>query len=224
MVSSGTVIVAAGRSSRMGGIDKIFAPLAGRPLLCHSIAAFEAAAAVERIVVVTAPERVEEAEAALRPFGFGKLIAICAGGDRRQDSVRAGLERLGRVEVVAVHDAARPLVTPELIEAGFLAVAETGAAVAAIPLVDTLKEADSDGNVVRTVPRERLWTVQTPQVFAFELLWEAHLRSPGDVTDDAMLVEQCGHRVKLFPGSPCNFKVTTADDLVLAEALLSRPA
>jgi 2-C-methyl-D-erythritol 4-phosphate cytidylyltransferase len=220
MVRTGAVIVAAGRSSRMGGIDKIYAPLAGRPLLCHSVAAFQAMSMVERIVVVTALERVADAEAVLRAGGFEEHISVCAGGDRRQDSVRAGLEQLGRVDHVAKHDAARPLVTPELIEAGFRAVAETGAASAAIPVVDTLKVADSDGNIVRTVPREALWAVQTPQVFDFELLLQAHLRSPGDVTDDAMLVEAYGHRVKLFLGSPRNIKITTTDDFVLAEALL----
>jgi 2-C-methyl-D-erythritol 4-phosphate cytidylyltransferase len=220
MVHTGAVIVAAGHSSRMGGIDKIYALLAGRPLLCHSIAAFQATSLVERIVVVTAPERVADAEAVLRGCGFEERISVCAGGDRRQDSVRAGLERLGRVEHVVVHDAARPLVTPELIEAGFRAVAETGAAIAAIPVVDTLKEADSDGNVVRTVPREQLWSVQTPQVFEFELLLQAHLHSPGEVTDDAMMVEAYGRQVKLFLGSPRNLKVTTTEDLVLAEALL----
>ncbi len=224
MTKNGAVIVAAGRSNRMGGLNKVFVLLAGRPLVCHSLAAFEACSIVDTIVLVTAPECVDEAERAIRPFGFSKVSAICAGGGRRQDSVRAGLEQLGRVDLVAIHDAARPLVDQQLIVAGFAAAAETGAAVAAIPVVDTIKEADADGTVIRTLPRDRLWSVQTPQMFAFELLLEAHLRSPGDVTDDAMLVEAYGHRVKLFLGSPRNLKVTTPDDLLLAEALLARPA
>lgn len=222
MARTGAVIVAAGRSSRMGGTDKIFAPLAGRPLLCHALAAFQASLLVETIVLVVAEERVTAARRVLDPFEFSKLTAVCIGGERRQDSVRTGLEALGRVETVAVHDAARPLITAALIERGFQAAMETGAAVAAIPLVDTLKEADSDGNVIRTIPRERLWAVQTPQVFGYELLLAAHLRSPADVTDDAMLVEANGGRVKVFLGSPRNLKVTTPDDLVLAEALFAR--
>jgi len=222
MPHTGAVIVAAGRSSRMGGIDKVFAPLAGRPLFYHSIAAFQAAPVVDTIVLVVADERVQEARRALARFDFVKPVAVCAGGERRQDSVKAGLEALGHVDTVAVHDAARPLVTAELIEAGFEAASETGAAVAAIPAADTLKEADSDGNVIRTIARDRLWAVQTPQVFAYELLLDAYLRSPADDSDDAMLVEANGHRVKIFLGSPRNFKVTTADDLALAEALLGR--
>ncbi len=220
MARYGAVIVAAGRGSRMGGIDKMFALLGGWPLFCHALAAFEACSLIDTIVLVTAAERVEEAEIAVQKFGFSKLAAICSGGGRRQDSVRAGLEQLGRLEVVAIHDAARPLVSPALIAAGFAAATETGAAIAAIPVVDTIKEVDGDGTVIRTVSREQLWAVQTPQVFNFELLLEAHLRSPGDVTDDAMLVEAYGHRVKVFLGSPRNLKVTTPDDLVLAEALL----
>ncbi|MHB8577439.1 MAG: 2-C-methyl-D-erythritol 4-phosphate cytidylyltransferase [Dehalococcoidia bacterium] len=216
----GAVIVAAGRSSRMGGVDKLFAPLGGRPLLTYALAVFEACALIDRIVLVTAADRVESARAALEPFQLKKLEGICAGGERRQDSVRAGLEALGRVDTVVIHDAARPLVTAEIIERGLEVVRETGAAIAAVPAVDTFKEADSDGTVLRTIPRERLWAVQTPQVFDFELLLRAHLQSPGDVTDDAMLIEALGHTVKLFLGSPRNLKVTGPDDLLLAEALL----
>jgi 2-C-methyl-D-erythritol 4-phosphate cytidylyltransferase len=204
----------------MAGIDKIFAPLAGRPLVAHCIAVFNACPAFASIVLVVAAERLAEAEAALAPLAFDKLAAVCAGGERRQDSVYAGLERLGHVDVVAVHDGARPLVTAEILESGIEAVRETGAAVAAVPVVDTLKQADPAGIVLRTVPRERLWAVQTPQLFDYELLLAAHRRSSQDVTDDAMLIEAQGGRIKLFPGSPRNLKVTTPDDLLLAEALL----
>jgi 2-C-methyl-D-erythritol 4-phosphate cytidylyltransferase len=221
MPSVGAVIVAAGRSSRMGGVDKIFAPLAGRPLITHAAGVFAACAAIDRFVVVTASERLADANAVLAPLQLSGLEAVCSGGERRQDSVRAGLEALRRVDTVLVHDAARPLVTADLIARGLETVVETGAAIAAIPAVDTLKEVDGDGTVLHTVPRERLWAVQTPQVFDFELLLAAHLKWPGDVTDDAMLVEAMGHRVKVFLGSPRNLKVTTSDDLLLAEALLA---
>ena len=221
MPKTGAVIVAAGRSSRMGGVDKVFASLAGRPLLCHALGVFEAAPEVETIVLVTAADRMDDARRAVAPFRFVKLASICAGGERRQDSVRVGLEQLGHVDVVVIHDAVRPMVTAEMIRVGLIEVAETGAAIAAIPAVDTLKEADSDGNVIRTIPRERLWAVQTPQVFDYELLLEAHLKWREDVTDDAMLIEALGRRIKLFLGSPRNIKVTTPDDLVIAEALLA---
>jgi len=220
LAAVGAVIVAAGRSSRMSGVDKVFASLSGRPLFVYALLALQGCKQVDEVVLVTAGDQVEAARSLVEPFGISKLIAVCAGGGRRQDSVRAGLEQLRRVDVVVVHDAARPLVTAELIAAGLTAVAETGAAIAAIPVADTLKEADLDGTVLRTVPRERLWSVQTPQVFDFELLLTAHRQSPADATDDAMLVEGLGRRVKVFLGSPRNLKVTTPDDLLLVRAML----
>lgn len=223
MTAVGAIVVAAGKSSRMGGVDKVFAPLAGRPLLAHALATFQASARIQSTVLVTGVDRIEAASSALEPYGLTKLRAICAGGTRRQDSVRAGLEQFEHLDYVVVHDAARPLISVALIEAGIDAAAETGAAIAGVPVVDTLKEADADGTVLRTVDRSALWAVQTPQVFDYELLLTAHRRWPGDVTDDAMLVEALGHRVKLFLGSPRNIKVTSPDDLLLAEALLANP-
>ena len=123
------------------------------------------------------------------------------GGERRQDSVRAGLEALGACDYVAVHDGARPLVTPELIERGLEAARETGAAAPAVPLADTVKEAGADGIVVRTLDRSRLWAVQTPQVFRYELLMRAHREVTADVTDDAAMVEALGEPVRLFEGA-----------------------
>jgi 2-C-methyl-D-erythritol 4-phosphate cytidylyltransferase len=122
---------------------------------------------------------------------------------------------------VVVHDGARPLVSAALIEAGLAAAAETGAAIAAVPLADTLKEANADGVIVRTLDRSSLWCAQTPQVFERELLREAHRLAEGEATDDAALVEALGRRVKVFPGSPRNLKVTTAADLALARALIA---
>src|SRR5207245_1539292 len=121
-----------------------------RPLISYAAGVFEACDAIDRFVVVTAPERIADVHAALAPFALGKLATICPGGDRRQDSVRAGLEALRRVDTVVIHDAARPLLTATLIERGLELVHETGAAIAAIPAVDTLKEVASDGTVLRT--------------------------------------------------------------------------
>lgn len=223
MSGVGAVIVGAGGSTRMGGVDKIFASLNGRPLVCYALAAAERCAAVDRVALVVAENRVAAARALVAAEGFAKVAAVCAGGARRQDSVLAGLTALTDVDFVLIHDAARPLLTPALIAAGLAAAWPTGAAIAAVPVVDTLKEVDTEGAVLRTVPRERLWAVQTPQVFAADLLREAHRRGPADVTDDAMLVEAIGGVVRIFPGSPRNLKVTTPDDLLLAAALLALP-
>ncbi len=223
MPENGVVIVAAGSSTRMGGIDKVFAPLGGLPLLAHALGAAERCDSVGPIALVAAAERLAEAKRRLAGRRFGKLVAIVAGGARRQDSVLAGLEALAGagVEFVAVHDAARPLVTAALFTQGFAAARETGAAVAAVPVVDTLKRVAPDRTILGTVPRDALWAVQTPQVFRYELLLAAHRAAQGEVTDDAMLVEALGHPVRVFPGSPRNLKVTTPDDLTLAAALLA---
>jgi 2-C-methyl-D-erythritol 4-phosphate cytidylyltransferase len=151
---------------------------------------------------------------------FPKVVRTCMGGRRRQDSVRAGLHTIAPREWVVVHDGARPLVTPELIAAGLEAARETGAAVPALPVVETLKEGDANGFVRRTVTREGLWAVQTPQVFRYDLLLRAHNAALEEVTDDSALVEAMGGQVRLYPGSRTNIKVTTPEDIAIVEALL----
>lgn len=224
---TGAVIVAAGRSRRMGGADKLWAPLVGpdgrsRPLLAHTLAAFQACPAVSRIALVTADDALERARALARDEGFDKVCAVVAGGARRQDSVRAGLEALGRCAWAIVHDGARPLVTADLIEQGLEEARETGASCCALPVPDTVKEGDDAGHVARTLERSRLWLTQTPQVFRYDLLMEAHRRAEGEATDDAALVEALGVKVRLYRGSPRNLKVTTPEDLALVQALLAR--
>ncbi len=218
--SVGAIIAAAGRGQRFGEGDKLFAPLAGRPVIAHALMAFEVCRAVDRVVLVLGETNLERGRRLVAAAGFDKVVAICPGGPRRQDSVRLGLEALGDCRWVVVHDGARPLLTAALIEAGLAAAAETGAAIAAVPLADTVKEVAEDGLIRRTLDRGGLWAVQTPQVFAHDLLSEAHRRAEGEATDDAALVEALGRPVKVFPGSPRNLKVTTAADLALAEALL----
>lgn len=216
----GAVIAAAGRGVRMGGVDKLLAPLAGRPLLADSLAAFQGCAAVQRVVLVMAEERLEDGGRLVREGGFDKVSSVCAGGARRQDSVRAGLEALGPCEWVVVHDGARPLVTARLIEEGLAAARETGAAICAVPVSDTIKQVAASGEVERTLEREGLWLVQTPQVFRYDLLLEAHRAARIEATDDAALVEAMGGRVRVYMGSPRNIKVTTPEDLALAEDML----
>lgn len=222
--SVGAVIVAAGRSTRMDGEDKLWAALRGpdgvdRPLLSYAVGPFQACAAIERIALVVAPEAVERARALVRDEAFDKTCVV-AGGARRRDSVRNGLAALEPCAWVAVHDGARPLLTVELIERGREAARETGAACCALPVPDTVKQSDDAGHIERTLDRSRLWLAQTPQVFRYELLVRAHERAQGDATDDAALVEALGVKVQLYPGSPRNLKVTTADDLTLVRALL----
>jgi 2-C-methyl-D-erythritol 4-phosphate cytidylyltransferase len=215
--TAAAIVLAAGGSRRMGR-DKLLLRVAGRPLLAHTLDAFEACAVVDEVVVVLAATNAPDALPVLA--AFAKVTRTCMGGRRRQDSVRAGLHTLAPREYVVVHDGARPLVTPELIAAGVEAARETGAAAAAVPVVDTLKETDGHAIVRRTVPREGLWAVQTPQVFRYDLLLRAHNAAIEDVTDDCALVEAIGGRVKLYPGSHANLKVTSPDDVAIVDVLL----
>ncbi|TMF05283.1 MAG: 2-C-methyl-D-erythritol 4-phosphate cytidylyltransferase [Chloroflexi bacterium] len=218
--NAGAVIVAAGSGTRMAGGDKLFTEVAGRPLLAHAIAPFQECAPIERIVLVMATLKLKRGRELVERYEFTKVTALVKGGERRQDSVRAGLEALDECEFVAIHDGARPLVTGELIERGLDATRETGAAAPAVQIADTVKEADPDGTVLRTLDRSRLWAVQTPQVFRYELLVRAHREVAADVTDDAAMVEALGERVRLFEGDRRNLKVTMPEDLVLIEALV----
>jgi 2-C-methyl-D-erythritol 4-phosphate cytidylyltransferase len=218
--AASAIIVAAGQSTRMGGMNKLFVELGGRPLLYYTLAAFEACPQINHVTLVLSLESAEAGLQLLKTSGLRKVDATCIGGARRQDSVRAGINALRACEWVVVHDGARPLVTPELISAGLAAALLTGAATAAVPVVDTLKEVASDGSVLWTVPRDHLWAVQTPQVFRFDLLRDAHEREDLEATDDAGLVERTGARVRVYPGATWNLKVTAPDDVPLAEALL----
>jgi len=207
----------------MAGADKLFTEVAGQPLLAHAIAPFQECASIERIVLVMAPLNLKRGRDLVERYGFTKATALVKGGERRQDSVRLGLEALGGCDYVAVHDGARPLVTPELIARGLEAARETGAAAPAIPIADTVKEAGPNGIVLRTLDRSRLWAVQTPQVFRYDLLLRAHREITADVTDDAAMVEALGEPVRLFEGSRANIKVTTVEDLTLIKALTAAP-
>lgn len=197
----------------MGGIDKIFAPVAGKPLLWWAIEAFERSPLVNEIVVAVERHSIMEGRALLRQSGWEKVTQVCRGGARRQDSVREALWRLGRWSWVAVHDGARPCVDAELLRRGLAAAQQTGAAVPGVPVSDTLKRVDSEGRVIETVDRSGLFAVQTPQFFRRDLLWAAHERVVEDVTDDAMQVERSGVPVCVFPGDPRNLKVTVPQDL-----------
>jgi len=212
--------LAAGQSRRMDGPDKLFLPLLGAPLLSHTLAAFEAAQSVVSVVLVLSLTNLEQGKALVQKRGFAKVQQICLGGPRRQDSVRAGLEHLAPQPWVIVHDGARPCVEPDLIERGLAEAARWGSAVAAVPAKDTVKLAGDDMTVQKTLERRNLWLAQTPQIFAWDVLHQAHRQADIDVTDDAALVERLGHPVHLYLGSHANMKVTTPEDVLIAEAFL----
>jgi len=216
------IIVAAGEGKRMGGVDKVFAPLGGQPVLLRATRPFQQCSLVDQIVVVVSGEKENRCRALVTGPEWSKVTDVCLGGERRQDSVAAGLERLDDFDWVIIHDGARPLVTADLIERGLEAAKETGAAAAAVPVTDTIKVVGRDEIVRQTPPRQNLRAVQTPQVFRFDVIQIAHKQDARDVTDDASLVERLGHKVKLYTGSYDNIKITTPDDLALAEILLKK--
>jgi 2-C-methyl-D-erythritol 4-phosphate cytidylyltransferase len=217
------IIVAAGDSQRMEGIDKMFAPLGGRPVLARVIDTFQNCRKIDQIVVVMSSRNIEPCRRMVAAEEvWDKLKDICLGGKQRQDSVAEGLKRLtsSAYEWVVIHDGARPLVTIDLIERGLEAAKETGAAVAAVPVTDTIKYVKDDEIVRQTLPRQNLRAVQTPQVFRIDVIKNTYQYTPGDVTDDAALVEKAGYKVKLYMGSYDNIKITKPDDLAVAEVLL----
>ncbi len=198
--------------------DKLWAELGGQPLLAHSLRVFAGSSLCDDLVLVVAEGQRERARELLDALGITARIAV--GGAQRQDSVRAGLAASADAEWVVIHDAARPLVTLELIERGVAAARETGAAIAAMPAIDTIKVVE-DGRIVHTPPRASLWQAQTPQVFRRDLLLQAHQAAASAATDDAELVEACGAVVRVYEGAYSNLKVTTDIDLILARALLA---
>ena len=214
------VIVAAGRSSRMGGVDKTFASLLGAPLIAHTVERFEAHPLIGEIALVLAAESVERGRELAESRGWRKVTQVVAGGERRQDSVYNGLMSLSLCDLALVHDGARPCLDAATLERGIRAAAEYGAAVAGTPVKDTIKSVSPDLLIEDTPERARLWAAQTPQVFRYDLLLEAHQRCEGDFTDDAAMVEGLGFPVRMFEGTYENIKVTTAGDLVVAEAFL----
>jgi 2-C-methyl-D-erythritol 4-phosphate cytidylyltransferase len=219
MTGVAAIVVAAGEGRRFGA-PKQFALLGGRSVLEWSLAAFESCARVGEIVLVLPDEALGPKYAG----AFPKVRAVVRGGARRQDSVLAGLGRLDRhrTDIVLVHDGARPLVSDALIRRVAREAAAHGAAVPALPVEDTVKEA-ADGRIIRTVDRARLFRVQTPQGFVYDVLEEAFLLAGRDGftgTDDASLVERTGRPVVLTEGDPRNIKITTLEDMKWAEEFL----
>ncbi|HET9418660.1 MAG TPA: 2-C-methyl-D-erythritol 4-phosphate cytidylyltransferase [Chthoniobacterales bacterium] len=212
------IIVAAGASERMG-FDKLFAPLADKPVVAHTIDAFERTSCVDEIILVGRKDSLEELRKVLG--ANTKVRHLVPGGTLRQDSVRAGLQQVdARADYVAVHDAARPLITPEKIARVFGVAREHGAAALAEPISDTLKRVDVDLAVSESVDRDRLFAMQTPQVFARQLLIDAYDALAAEnisVTDEVSAVQHLGRKVVLVPNQDFNFKITYPRDFLLAE-------
>lgn len=218
------IIVAAGSSRRMG-FDKLFASLKGKPVIAHTISAFEKTASVNEIIIVGREDRLGQLEELAHKEEWKKFRRIRAGGARRQDSVKIGLEELADgASYVAVHDAARPFIRPELIERIYTAAQVHQAAAPGVPVNDTLKRVDADRLVTGSVSRENVWAVQTPQIFKRELLiraYEAVSNSGLDITDEVSAVQHLGEKIALIPNDQPNLKITHAADLALAEMLLT---
>jgi 2-C-methyl-D-erythritol 4-phosphate cytidylyltransferase len=223
-----TVIIVAGGSSQRMGFDKLLALLGDKPVLAHTIEVFERTDSVGEIILVARAERVAEFQELVRQGNFKKVRRVVGGGERRQDSVQAGLDRLSAdASYIAVHDAARPLVMPEQIERVFALAREHGAASLAAPVTDTLKRADENQCVIGSVARESLHAMQTPQIFARDILERAYATVAAEnlaVTDEVSAVEHIGGTVVLLPNDEWNVKITYPRDLLLAQAVLARRA
>lgn len=221
------IIVAAGSGQRMG-FDKLFAPLGDKPVVAHAIAAFENTAQVDEIVLVVRGEQIEAHEKLISGHAFSKVQKIIRGGERRQDSVRAGLKALSDdTQFVAVHDAARPLVRPAQIAEVFEMCRRHGAAALAESVKDTLKRVGEDGFICASVDRERMYALQTPQIFMRELLeraYDAIFSGSVAVTDETSALEHIGQKVAIVSNDDFNFKITFPNDLLLADSILAQRA
>jgi 2-C-methyl-D-erythritol 4-phosphate cytidylyltransferase len=226
-VKTAAIITAAGAGIRMGGDQaKQFMDLGGRPLLAVTLERFERSPDVEGIVLVVPHGKVDDCrDRIVRKYGLAKVVKVVAGGKRRQDSVRLGLEATeGQYPFVLIHDGVRPLVSPELISRVAKAMNRYRAVIPALAARETIKEANAAGLVVKTHDRTALWLVQTPQAFRYEDILGAHRRALEEnweeMTDDALLVERTGVPVKIIEGSEENIKITTPRDLELARFLV----
>ena len=228
-MKTAAIIVAAGSSDRFDGpVPKQFHEVSGRPLLAWTIGQFEAAASIDSILLVVAEEQLLFAsEKVIDPFRYRKVTRIVPGGSSRQESVLNGLERLPvSTELVAIHDGARPLTDPADIDSVVAVAAEHGAAMLAAGVTDTIKRA-REGYVLSTLDRRELFLAQTPQVFGYDLIIEAHRRAAADgleVTDDAALIEAAGFKVRLVESRRPNLKVTSRDDMEIVAARLTGEA
>ena len=218
------ILVAAGSFTRMGGIPKQRVLLEGKPVIAHTLAAFQSAKQIQKIVLVARKEDLTDFRALCKQYGFTKVIAVVEGGKTRQQSVLCGLRHIDRdAGYLAIHDGARPLIRPEVIDGVIEAARRCQAAAAAVRVKDTVKIADENGFILETPDRSRLWNVQTPQAFEAALYRRAMdeaCQKGWDFTDDCQLIEMTGQRVCLYEADYTNIKITTPEDIAVARALL----
>ena len=222
------IVLAAGQGKRMHSkIQKQFLEIGGKPVLYYSLRCFQESPLIQDIILVTGEESISYCkEEIVQKYGFTKVSAVIPGGKERYDSVYAGLCECRDCEYVLIHDGARPFVTEEILKRGLQKVKETGACVIGMPSKDTVKLSDEEGYVKETPNRKCVWTIQTPQIFSYPLIREAHdsirQKDMSKITDDAMVVEQeTGAKVALAEGSYQNIKITTPEDLLVAESFLA---
>jgi len=220
------VIVSAGKGLRfMEGKKKQFQSLGGKPILAHTLDKFDTCPLIRSILLVAGQEDMDYSlKEIIEKYEFQKVSQIVPGGKRRQESVKNGIDALPKdANIVAIHDGVRPFVTKAMIEDTIHSAARYGAVVLAMPVKDTIKVSNSDGTVLKTLDRESLWQIQTPQTFQVNVIKEAYYRAAEDGfvgTDDASLVERLGVKVHILPGSYTNIKITTPEDLFLADLFL----
>ena len=223
------IILAAGQGKRMGGqVRKQFMELQGKPLLYYSLNCFQESGLIDEILLVTGKDQIEYCiKNVVERYGFSKVVKIVAGGEQRYDSVYEGLKACGDSEYVFIHDGARPFVTEEILQRGYEAARKYGTGIAGVLSKDTVKIVDGKKNVIETPLRDRVWIVQTPQIFEYNLVRCAYDRlqlfDKTGITDDAMVVEEMGnHTVHMVPGDYTNIKITTPDDLDVAAQFMQK--
>jgi len=222
------IIPTGGAGSRFGSeVPKSLVPLCGKPVCVHAWEIFGQSPVIDSVVVVVPEERIAECERIIEQFGLKKIAAVIAGGPTRRESVSNGLAVLDHdTKIVVVHDGVRPLVSSSLIEAAVTACAKEGAVITAVPVKPTIKKVDPKSFYVEeTLDRKALWEIQTPQVFRKHILADAHQKNEeDDPTDDSVMVERLGVRVKIIQGDYRNIKITTQEDLLAAESFLKGPS
>ncbi len=210
------IILAAGKSHRMNGINKMLIPFKNGPLILHTVSVFHNSPLIQSIILVVSKDLYENVLEIFSDTKWHKITNIVIGGDRRQDSVKNGLTKTKNAEWVIIHDGARPFVTNSMIQQGLITAKTSGSAIAGVPVTDTIKKVE-ENNVLNTLPRNKLWSIQTPQIFKYEIIKSAYKQINNDVTDDSTLVEQLGNQVNVFMGSFNNIKLTTVDDINIAK-------
>ena len=228
-MKSTAIVLAAGQGKRMNSkVQKQFLLIKGKPVLYYSLSCFQNSREIEEIIVVTGKESINFCkQEIIEAYGFSKVKAVIPGGNQRYDSVYAGLCACEDSDYVFIHDGARPFLSDDMIKRGKEAVLVYGACVIGMPSKDTIKIADENGMVESTPSRNRVWNIQTPQIFSYTAIREAHERARqqnmADITDDAMVIERFGNmKIKLVEGSYENIKITTPEDILVAEKILEK--